>query len=317
MYAIYRKTRDVTLRSERYIFGSPSAAAENSGSSMNVVEGSSTTLQQQRSSATGKLLRTQRKESATQAFLYIGAYVITHQWNFVLYIIDMVGVPQPFGLVLLGNFFWPLQGFFNAFIFLRPRIRRIRQNLPDVRYATVVHEVLFHYDEYVEKRRGSSSQADRPSKSRLRNLGSNSQRLLSSENVKSRQPSTDVKSGIDSLGNDNDNDNDNEKEPTVDGMTNNPTASAAPGFSSWGAILEKSKEASGDQVPRSYRLQNAGPPCIDEEDIHSEKDQTLEGEATIKAGQYSNGRTAIRLSMSGTLETHELQQILATVSEEE
>jgi hypothetical protein len=61
-----------------------------------------------------------RKETAWQAFLYINAYVVTHLQAMIV------------GMIELGihNFFWPLQGVINVFIFLRPRTKSIQKYNP-------------------------------------------------------------------------------------------------------------------------------------------------------------------------------------------
>jgi hypothetical protein len=59
----------------------------------------------------------------------------------------MGGGTTPFFLVLIENFFWPLQGFANVFIFLRPRIQSIQKSSPEMFYFTAAYHSVFHYDE--------------------------------------------------------------------------------------------------------------------------------------------------------------------------
>jgi hypothetical protein len=87
------------------------------------------------------------KEVAWQAFLYVIAYVVTHMWAFVAVNIELGGGTTPFALVLIENLFWPLQGFANVFVFLRPRIKSIRKSNPEMAYFTAAYHSVFHYDE--------------------------------------------------------------------------------------------------------------------------------------------------------------------------
>ena len=87
-----------------------------------------------------------KREAGIQAFLYIGAYVLTHSWSFIVYIINMAGRSQIYFFMFLVNFFWPLQGFANVFIFLRPRIHSIRRRDPDMSYLMALRHAIFHYD---------------------------------------------------------------------------------------------------------------------------------------------------------------------------
>jgi hypothetical protein len=87
------------------------------------------------------------KEAAWQAFLYVFAYCITHMWSFVVVLIEQCGGTAPFYVILIENFFWPLQGFANVFIFLRPRINSIQKGSPEMYYFTAAYHSVFHYDD--------------------------------------------------------------------------------------------------------------------------------------------------------------------------
>jgi hypothetical protein len=99
------------------------------------------------------------KEVAWQAFLYVIAYVVTHMWAFIVVNIELGGGTTPFALVLIENLFWPLQGFANVFVFLRPRIKSIRKSNPEMFYFTAAYHSVFHYD---ERHRLSSQPARKP-----------------------------------------------------------------------------------------------------------------------------------------------------------
>jgi hypothetical protein len=102
-------------------------------------------------------LTSTRRETAIQSFLYVGAFIITHIWSvFLFWSVSLFDVtPPPFALVLIQNTAWPLQGFFNVFIFLRPRISSLRRRHSELSYARLVYYATFRYDEW--NARGSST----------------------------------------------------------------------------------------------------------------------------------------------------------------
>eukprot|EP00571_Detonula_confervacea_P011492 CAMPEP_0172306720 /NCGR_PEP_ID=MMETSP1058-20130122/7732_1 /TAXON_ID=83371 /ORGANISM="Detonula confervacea, Strain CCMP 353" /LENGTH=134 /DNA_ID=CAMNT_0013018693 /DNA_START=330 /DNA_END=734 /DNA_ORIENTATION=- len=62
-----------------------------------------------------------------QSTLYIGAFMLSWSWATIYHIIAWsTGVKAPW-ITLLINTFLPLQGFWNAFIYARPRYLRRRQ----------------------------------------------------------------------------------------------------------------------------------------------------------------------------------------------
>lgn len=95
-------------------------------------------------------LHRRKRETAIQAYWYIGIYLLTHMWNFLAYIMDMIpGVEQPFATVWLAQFFWPLQGFCNLFVFLRTRVATLRKRYPSFSYIQANWNALFHYEELI------------------------------------------------------------------------------------------------------------------------------------------------------------------------
>ena len=70
------------------------------------------------------------QEVAIQSALYPIAYFGTHAWAFCNYIFYMTKHTSWFSMLLL-NLTWPLQGFCNMFIFMRPRLKRIRERHPE------------------------------------------------------------------------------------------------------------------------------------------------------------------------------------------
>eukprot|EP00977_Amphora_coffeiformis_P021809 scaffold9945_cov182-Amphora_coffeaeformis.AAC.1 len=81
-------------------------------------------------------------EAATQCGLYVLAYVVTHQFAFVVHTVEMFGGTNPGWLMILENTFWPLQGFANVFVFLRPQINILRKENPDLSYLRAAWKAL-------------------------------------------------------------------------------------------------------------------------------------------------------------------------------
>jgi hypothetical protein len=109
-------------------------------------------------------LASTKREIAIQSVLYVGAFLVTHIWSVFLFwgitLFDMT--PPPFALLLIHNLAWPLQGFFNVHIFLRPRINALRRSHSDLSYARLVYYATFRYDEWSARRPEMASER-RPS----------------------------------------------------------------------------------------------------------------------------------------------------------
>jgi hypothetical protein len=127
------------------------------------------------------------KEAAWQAFLYVIAYAVTHMWAFIVVNIELGGGTTPFYLVLIENLFWPLQGFANVFIFLRPRIQSIRKSSPEMFYFIAVYHSIFHYDEV--HRRSSMPSLTRQSKSGMSYASGSSRKSIGEGNDAVSKPS--------------------------------------------------------------------------------------------------------------------------------
>jgi len=89
---------------------------------------------------------TAKGEAAMQAYIYVGSYLVTHSWAFVVYIIDQAGAQQPFWTVGFAMLTWPLQGFLNAIIFLNPLVRSLRRRYPEMPRGKAVYNSIFHFD---------------------------------------------------------------------------------------------------------------------------------------------------------------------------
>jgi hypothetical protein len=113
-------------------------------------------------------LESRIQETAIQAYWYIGIYVIAHAWNRAWSICEQVGWTPPFWLLFLCSFFWPSQGFWNIFVFLRPRIATVRNRYPDVSYWVAVYWSIFYLDDRTLKLRTAElPQASRARLSRM------------------------------------------------------------------------------------------------------------------------------------------------------
>ena len=51
-------------------------------------------------------MEARKSEAAKQSFWYLFIFLVTHQWNLFLGILDMAAVPQPFWLPFLAQLFW-------------------------------------------------------------------------------------------------------------------------------------------------------------------------------------------------------------------
>jgi hypothetical protein len=98
-------------------------------------------------------LESRIQETAIQAYWYIGIYVMTHAWNMIWSICEQIGVTPPYWLLFLCSFFWPSQGFWNVFVFLRPRITALRKRYPDLSYCVAVYWSIFYLDDRTLKLR--------------------------------------------------------------------------------------------------------------------------------------------------------------------
>lgn len=67
---------------------------------------------------------------ATQSFLYVLAYFVTWMFPTVTWLTELIQGKTYTPILFLQSFFVPLQGFFNAFIYIRPRYERYRRSMP-------------------------------------------------------------------------------------------------------------------------------------------------------------------------------------------
>jgi hypothetical protein len=163
MWMIYMKVKEVSRGAERWSIGMvgastvshPSLTEATQLSDRNINDGnlrtpSTSAVTSQRGSLSGNdrsRYAERTKGAAVQCFLYVIANFATHMWSFIVVLIEMSGGTTPFYVLFIENFFWPLQGFANVFVFLRPRIQSIQKTSPEIFYFTAAYHSVFHYDE--------------------------------------------------------------------------------------------------------------------------------------------------------------------------
>lgn len=115
-----------------------------------------------------------KKETAIQAYLYVGCFVGTRQFAFVVYILDQAGVRQPVWLPVIDMTLWSLQGFFNVFIFIRPRIRALRRRFPEMGRLEATYNAIARFDELMPQQRSHRRRSNAALVRRLRRRTSRS-----------------------------------------------------------------------------------------------------------------------------------------------
>jgi hypothetical protein len=84
---------------------------------------------------------------ATQGFLYVGSFVLTYTWQFILRIVegsfgDASWESALFPIMVLNAIFMPSQGFFNLLIYVRPNYMRARKEFPEETKLWCFHRAL-------------------------------------------------------------------------------------------------------------------------------------------------------------------------------
>jgi hypothetical protein len=77
-------------------------------------------------------------ETVNQALLYIAGFLLTYIIPIVNIIVRMRTGKAIVALYLIANFLSPLQGFFNFFIFIRPRLVMLRHSHPNMRFSELL-----------------------------------------------------------------------------------------------------------------------------------------------------------------------------------
>lgn len=86
-----------------------------------------------------------------QSILYVGAFFLSWSWATIFHLVAWItGVSVPW-ITLLINTFLPLQGFFNAFIYVRPRYLRLKKKHVHLSKWDLVKLVFFPDSQGVAK----------------------------------------------------------------------------------------------------------------------------------------------------------------------
>ena len=73
-----------------------------------------------------------------QSILYVGAFVLTWSWATIFHLVWWITGVSASWITLLINTFIPLQGFFNAFIYARPRYIRLKKMHGDLSFQQLI-----------------------------------------------------------------------------------------------------------------------------------------------------------------------------------
>ncbi len=100
--------------------------------------------------------RIRLRESATQAFLYIAAFFFTHIWFGITGFFSSQPATKEnrsfyFAIVLITKIFQPLQGFFNCYIYIRPRFNSIRRRRHELPWYTVLYAIASGNDTHMDR----------------------------------------------------------------------------------------------------------------------------------------------------------------------
>ena len=87
----------------------------------------------------------QTKEVRLQALLYVGAFILTWIWPFIG---QALKNKKSFSLVMCTQIFYPLQGFWNFFIYIRPRISNVRDAYPGQFFLTSLWIATYSKERY-------------------------------------------------------------------------------------------------------------------------------------------------------------------------
>ena len=88
--------------------------------------------------------------------LYVGAFVLTWSWATVFHLVAWTtGVSVPW-ISLLINTFNPLQGFWNAFIYARPRYIRLKKQHQHLGFREIIRMVFYPPKDEEERATGTT-----------------------------------------------------------------------------------------------------------------------------------------------------------------
>lgn len=113
----------------------------------------------------------QRRETVLQALLYSSAFFLTFIFPFASIIYGLVRKMKEYNIVLviLTMVFYPLQGFWNFVLYIRPGVKHVRKVNPEKSLFGAIREVIFHAKSVANSfRRVGSSRHITPQTSRNR-----------------------------------------------------------------------------------------------------------------------------------------------------
>jgi len=190
-----------------------------------------------------------------QSILYVGAFFLSWSWATIYHLVAWTTGKSVPWITLLINTFLPLQGFFNAFIYARPRYIRLKKKNGHMGFRQLIKLVFLPDDG-----RGKSTDANQDRNSTLRN--SSTGEVGSDRNV-SKKDSNMFKSFLSSLNRKNNREASNTsvsvmepKEKTITWSDNKPAQEADE---------EEGKVEEGDETNGDVSPEGSSSPTVEEE----------------------------------------------------
>lgn len=81
------------------------------------------------------------REIARQAMFYVGSFYLTFLFPSWTRFDQMLYGSSPFAVIALFSIIFPMQGFFNACVYFRPRYLRYRKLNPDVNICSLLSKI--------------------------------------------------------------------------------------------------------------------------------------------------------------------------------
>ncbi|KAK1735761.1 G protein-coupled receptor family protein [Skeletonema marinoi] len=190
-----------------------------------------------------------------QSILYVGAFFLSWSWATIYHLVAWTTGKSVPWITLLINTFLPLQGFFNAFIYARPRYIRLKKKNGHMGFRQLIKLVFLPDDG-----RGKSTVANQDRNSTLRN--SSTGEVGSDRNV-SKKDSNMFKSFLSSLNRKNNREASNTsvsvmepKEKAITWSDNKPAQEADE---------EEGKVEEGDETNGDVSPEGSSSPTVEEE----------------------------------------------------
>jgi hypothetical protein len=94
------------------------------------------------SRAESKKQMSKHKRVQNQAFMYVGAFLVTWFFPTLFQLVIVIAGEFPFPLLLLTAIFVPIQGLLNLIVFVRPTFIRYRRANPDINTIVAWFQML-------------------------------------------------------------------------------------------------------------------------------------------------------------------------------